>query len=102
MNKQAGTQTTGGYLAFDGDFDLLPIKAHILYGAVPEYPTYADFALAVTEVFGNRFEPAAHWQLEAIRARRLSQGAKLDDMRVEINRATAASLYKVATEQEAA
>jgi hypothetical protein len=88
------------YLAFDGDFDLLPLKAHILFGAVPTHPTYEDFALAVTEVFGNRFEPAAHWRVEAIRARRLQPGVKLDDVRVEINRATAKRLYEVATEAE--
>lgn len=95
-------QERSSYLAFDGDFDLLPIKAHLLYGAVPTHPTYGDFALAVSEVESNRYEPAAHWQVEAIRARRLNPGVKLDDVRVEINRATAARLYKVATEQEAA
>lgn len=83
---------------FDGDFDLLPLRAALLFRDVPTHPTYADFALAVTEVESNPDEPAAHWYVEAIRARRLSPGTKLDDLRAQINKATAERLYKRARE----
>lgn len=83
---------------FDGDFDFLPLRAGLQYGAVPTYPTYEDFALAVTAVESDPDDPAAHWHVEAIRARRLQPGIMLNDLLKQINTATAARLYKRAIE----
>jgi hypothetical protein len=79
---------------FQGDFDFLPLRAHLLYGAVPEFPTEGDFAMAATAVASDPNEAAAHWQIEAIRARRSHSGAPLNELLSEINRATSARLYK--------
>lgn len=82
---------------FNGDFDVLPLRAHVLFGAVPEFPTSGDFHQAVSDVEAERDEPAAHWRVEAIRARRIHMGVKLDELRGIINRATAARLFAVVT-----
>jgi hypothetical protein len=78
---------------FDGDFDMLPLRAHIEYGAVPEYPTEGDFAMAVTMALGNAHDPAAQWRLEAIRERRLRPGVTLESAKAEINRRAAARMF---------
>ena len=59
---------------FDGDFDVLPLRAALLFGAVPLTPTSADFHLAVSDVYAAPEEPAAHWRVEAIRWRRVNAG----------------------------
>lgn len=79
---------------FDGDFEFLPLRARIEFGEVPMYPTYEDFALAVTQVESTPDDPAAHWRVEAIRARRLQPGVLLNDVLKQINTATSARLYQ--------
>lgn len=78
------------YDGFAGDFDFLPVRAHILFGAVPAYPTDGDFHHAVSVAFG-REDVAADWRVEAIRWRRGNPGAELD--LPAIARATAARLF---------
>lgn len=64
--------------AFAGDFDMLPLRAGIVYGPVPLYPTDSDFHIAASIVTRDD-DAAAHWQIEAIRERRVRPGALLDD-----------------------
>jgi hypothetical protein len=82
---------------FEGDFDLLPVAAHLRYGAVPEYPRSEDFqSFAGTKEHEQR--PEAHWHLEAIRWRLRHPGKPLSEGLREIAKATASALYK--TRQE--
>lgn len=83
---------------FDGDFDVLPLRAQFLFGPVPSHPTSGDFHLAVSDVEHHHDEPAAHWRLEAIRARIRHQGRSLAELRGQIITATAARLYAIAIE----
>lgn len=62
---------------FAGDFDWLPLRAHILFGAVPERPIENDFHHAVSVAFGAN-DAAAEWRVEAIRWRRRHPGRPLD------------------------
>jgi hypothetical protein len=78
---------------FEGDFDLLPIAAHVRYGAVPPYPTSEDFQnFACTKEHEQR--PEAHWHLEAIRWRRQHPGVALDDGLRDIAKSTATVILK--------
>jgi hypothetical protein len=78
---------------FNGDFDSLPLSAHIRFGAVPQFPTESDFHLAVSDAITAR-HPAAEWRVEAIRFRRQNPGATLDAAKLKlIARATAQRLY---------
>lgn len=61
-------------MKFEGDFDALPLRSDLLFGALPVNPTANDFHVAVSEVFSNPEEPAAHWRVEAIRWRRVNAG----------------------------
>lgn len=82
---------------FCGDFDSLPIRAHILYGAVPTHPTSDDFQEAAMRA-ENENDAAADWHLEAVRYRRHSPGALLTDEALRtIAQATSARLYKKCT-----
>jgi hypothetical protein len=63
--------------AFAGDFDALPLRAHVLYGATSPFPTEADFHLAASHV-AHDDDAAAHWNIECIRERRSRPGAVLD------------------------
>jgi hypothetical protein len=63
---------------FDGDFDMLPLRAHVVYGEVPLYPIEADFHHAVSVAFGAE-DPAAEWRVEAVRWRLRNQGQPLSD-----------------------
>jgi len=82
---------------FEGDFDLLPLAAHIRYGAVPAYPTSEDFQnFAGTKEHEQR--PEAHWHLEAIRWRRANLGSPLDAGLRAIAIATAAAIIKTQRE----
>lgn len=83
---------------FDGYFEFLPLRAAIEFGDVPTHPTYGDFALAVSQVESTPDDPAAHWRVEAIRARRLQPGVPLNEVLRQIATATAARLYKRAIE----
>jgi hypothetical protein len=60
------------------DLDLLPIRAQVLYSAVPLYPIDSDFHTAASTVFHEEDEPAAHWRIEAVRWRIHHRGAPLD------------------------
>jgi hypothetical protein len=75
---------------FDGDFDLLAFRAHVLFGEVPLYPIEGDFELAVSHAF-HAEDAAADWRVEAVRWRRMHAGKPLD--LPAIARATAARLY---------
>lgn len=57
--------------------EFLPFRAGVLFGPVSLYPTSEDFHNAAT--LYDEAEPAAHWQIEAIRYRRLHPGAPLDE-----------------------
>ena len=78
------------YDTFDGDFDFVPVRAHVEFGAVPAFPTEADFHHAVSIAFG-REDVAADWRVEASRWRRSNPGVELDLRAVA--RATAKRLY---------
>jgi hypothetical protein len=80
-------------VAFDGDFEMLPFRAHVLYGDVPLYPISEDFHLAVSVAFG-RDDAAADWRVEAVRWRLAHMGKPLNEGLREIAAATAARLYR--------
>ena len=63
---------------FEGDFELLPLRAHFLFGRLPQCPSDADFHMAVTDAIPAQ-DPAAEWRVEAIRFRRQNPGARLDE-----------------------
>ncbi len=80
---------------FDGDFNFLPFRAHMVYGDVPRYPSESDFQMAAMEVSHSPDDAAAHWRLEAVRERRLRPAAPLSgDTLTVINARVAARLYK--------
>lgn len=80
---------------FDGDFDFLPLAAHLRYGAVPEYPTSVDFHNAVSLVADDTDRYVeAWWHVEAIRERILHPGRKLDDAKRDINNRVAKRLHQ--------
>ncbi len=74
--------TSSAPAIFTGDFDLLPIRAHLDLGPVPTSPSMADFDDAMTAALNA--DPwtiegaAAIWQGEAVRWRRGNPGATLD------------------------
>lgn len=76
---------------FLGDFDLLPIAAHLAHGEVPLHPTSEDFQLAATR--GDSHDAADIWYLEAVRERRLHPGRALDDAKHDIGERVAARLH---------
>ena len=83
-------------MRFDGDFALLPFRAGIRYGAVPAYPTSAEFHAAVSNADADLEEyPEAHWHIEAVRERRLNPGRSLDEARPDINARVARRLYEL-------
>lgn len=95
-----GVAPMNGTWAFDGDFDLLPIRAGVLYGPVPEAPTKHDYWFALRQMLRNRHEPAAVWRFEAVRERMKLPGAKLTgDTLKGINDRVARRLYRLAREQ---
>lgn len=84
---------------FDGDFDFLPIRAHLVFGQVPQFPTDEDFHLAVSDVCHAEDDAAAHWQVEVIRERRIRPGAAFDAATMKaINLRVAKRLYDRAME----
>lgn len=88
------TTTLTQLQTFNGDFDSLPIKAHILLGQVPLNPNYGDFCLAVSDLEHDQ-TPESLWRLEAIRWRLANQGKNLDLQ--AINKVVAKRLYEEAT-----
>ena len=84
---------------FDGDFDTLPLHAHIVGGPVPAYPVKDDFELASivacnADPFSRR-GAALVWRLEAIRYRRTHPAAPLSgDVLREIASAAAEALSR--------
>lgn len=78
---------------FVGDFDTLPLAAHIAVGPVPEYPTSDDFQRASMRADDS---PAHRWFCEAVRQRRLFPGQLLDDGMSDINARVANALYELA------
>ena len=79
------------------DLDLLPLRAHVLFGEVPRYPTDDDFHGAASDVFHEEDEPATHWRLEAVRWRLHHPGTPLDDVALAtIAGRTAARLFALA------
>lgn len=72
--------------------DLAGLRAALVYGDVPLYPTTGDFLLAATDVVDHADDIAAHWRLEAIRARRLAPGSVLDCEAIE--RAAEARMHR--------
>ncbi len=87
--------------SFQGQFEFLPLRAGIMFGAVPEYPSDSDFHLAASAVKNEGTDDvAAHWQLEAVRFRRLNPGAKLDATALKsIANAVAARIFRVIREE---
>lgn len=82
---------------FQGQFEFLPLRAHIMFGAVPEYPSEGDFHLAAMAVHNEGTDDvAAHWRLEAVRYRRLNPGAPLNTQALKtIAEAVAARIFRV-------
>jgi hypothetical protein len=78
---------------FCGDFDVLPLRAHLLYGPVPTHPTSQDFQNAGCS--GIDDEAAARWRLEAIRWRMANPFPMPLDLRAIAN-ACAAKFYAAA------
>lgn len=90
-------QSAAGY--FDGGFDLLPFRAAVLYGEVPEYPISEQFQGAGCQAASAdpfTWEGAgALWYLEAIRERTHRPAAAFDDATLRvIARRTADALGK--------
>lgn len=85
----------GGRLRGPLDLDLLPLRAQVLFGEVPLYPTREYFERAALFVgFG---EPAADWYIEAVRWRRgAGYGKPLEDGLPIIAGRTAARLWRLA------
>lgn len=81
---------------FLGDFDLLPLAAHLQHGAVPTHPTSDDFQLTAARL-GDSSDAASLWHLEAVRERRLNPGRPLEDAKKDINRRVAARLHEICT-----
>jgi len=82
------------------DLELLPFRAHVLFGEVPRYPITSDFHTAASDVFHEEAEPAAHWRLEAIRWRLQHQGGLLNDIALAVIAGqTAARLWLRAVER---
>lgn len=80
---------------FTGDFDLLPIAAHLRYGDVPAWASSEDFQNAAVRVSSDLDTYAeAHWHIEAVRWRRANGGRPLDEGLREIAQATARRLYE--------
>jgi hypothetical protein len=63
--------------SFEGDFDALPLRSHLLFGEVPSYPTSEDFQNAACTAFGST-DVAARWRMEAIRWRLVHRGVPMD------------------------
>lgn len=89
---------------FDGDFSLLPLRASLDIGPVPQYPTSEDFqnaACRTAHADPFTWEGAAvHWYLEAVRERRNHPAAPLSGEHLAaITKRTAERLY---TAQKAA
>lgn len=83
---------------FFGDFDLLPIGAHLRFGAVPRAPTSDDFQLAACLCSELAEEGCAYaaWHIEAVRERRLNPGVALSgEVMHRINTRVAARLYEL-------
>ena len=78
--------------AFLGDFDALPLRSHILFGAVPRYPIEDDFHHAVSVAF-HANDAAAEWRIEAVRWRRSHSDGELDLHAIAT--ATAERLYQL-------
>lgn len=78
--------------AFCGDFDTLPVRSHLLFGAVPLFPTSDDFQLAAM-VASHANDAAAEWRVEAIRWRRGNEGKPLDLRAIAV--ATSERLFKL-------
>lgn len=76
---------------FDGDFDFLPIAAHLRYG-MPGH----DFQLAAVMMADDLDVYAeAHWYLEAARELALNPACVLDDVRLRaINTRVAKRLFE--------
>jgi hypothetical protein len=80
---------------FDGDFDFLPLAAHVRYGQIPKFPSSGDFQSAVCLVVDDLDKYVeAHWYLEATRERILHPGRALDDAKRDINGRVASRLHK--------
>lgn len=89
------TTTTGTEFNCGGDFFVLPLRADLVYGAVPSHPRESDFHMAVSDVEGNPHDDAAHYRVEAIRFLRKNPGASLaDDNMKAVLAATAERLYQ--------
>lgn len=84
---------------FEGDFDLLPIAAHLRYGEVPLYPVSEDFHNFVSTKVHER-RPEACWQLEAIRWRLQNPGRPLNEGLKVIAVATAAAIFRMGREND--
>lgn len=79
------------------DLELLPLRAHVIYGEVPLYPIRDDFELAACVVAHEADDPAAHWHIEAIRWRRVDgYGKPLEHGLPVIAGRVAARLWKLA------
>lgn len=69
--------------AFDGDFDLLPLRSLVDDGPVPSHPT--DDERVAAQDAAERADPftwlgaGRAWRAEAVRFRRFYPGASLDD-----------------------
>ena len=84
---------------FAGDFEFLPLAAHIRYGAIPVIVTGNDFQSAAVRVSRDLDVYAeAHWYLEAIRERRLNPTRSLNEAMSDINARVARRLYERTTE----
>lgn len=76
---------------FDGSFDALPLRSHILFGALPSHPIENDFHHAVSVAF-HANDAADDWRVEAIRWRRHNPIGELDLHAIAV--ATAKRLFK--------
>ena len=67
---------------FLGEFDPLPVRAHLDHGAVPSNPSMVDFDYAMTSAINadpwTMRGAAAIWHGEAVRWRRSNPGVALD------------------------
>jgi hypothetical protein len=80
---------------FSGDFEFLPVAAHLRYGAIPVIVTSSDFQLAAVRVSADlEVYAEAHWHLEAVRERRLNPSRSLNDAMRDINDRVARRLYE--------
>ena len=77
---------------FEGDFDLLPFAAGVLFGEVPLYPLGDEFQRAAMRADES---PAARWQCEAIRWRRINGPRPLNEGLHSIALRVAAALHRL-------